>query len=1331
MTEQSHQNAPVAETVKPKKRRCKKIACISSAVLGIPLLATTGALVAGLTTESGNQALFKLAQKFVPELKIGEMQGALASGLTLSNLTFQTDGVETYVAKTHAKLDFHCLLQRKICLQDLMLEQPSIQIDASKLTPSEPTDEQSEPMHKIDLPIGIEISNVSVANLSLAIDQNYIDLAQFQTSLNLTNAQGLVVAPTDINGLRITQIETPEQKLARQKEAEQAEKTAKPLDWVQLEQSLTPALLGNLTAVTLPFDMQVQNLRAKDWHYQQFNLNSSQTAVKISPEFLLNAISNSTLAQYATQTQNISVSDITIQAQSQGNVTQLQQFTLHSSLGNISASGQLQLDNQFPLNLSLDADIQAIEQQKQLVLPATQVHLNVSGALKEITYLNLSTQGGLNANLTGDVALNQEKMPFKLHLTSDKVSYPFDSQDKTQQLTVNNVDLNITGNLLDYHLNLSAQAQGMGAPKIQLNAQASGGISHANLSQLQLATLDGKLNLTGNVDWQKGVQWQSQAQLNQINLGAYLPNLPAVLSGGLSTNGYANGKDWQVAVPELDLHGTLAKQPLNLQGNLTAGSQQLVNVPQLLLNYGANHIRAHGQISQKSDFALDINAPDLRGLVPELSASLTGQVHLNGDISAPNLDLNLVGKQIAFQQMQIGQFVAQGKITTQDQIQGNVDVTLDRFRQNELQISKATLTASGNEKSHQLQFRADGEPVAASLNLAGAFDRNAQKWSGTLSQVNIKSLIGMTNNDKAIGIVYDNTKQQAQVSAHCWHNSDIDLCLPQNFTVGANGEVLFELKRLNLDLVNRLTKQQDLLKGVLRSQGKVAWFSDKPVKLDVQVNGENMAVAQKVDIRTFRLGIPKLAVNAQLENNNLAVKSDINLDRGQINTDLKIADIAKGRKLGGNLVIQGVNLDLANQLLSNSENVSGEVQTHLNFAGDLNAPLLNGALNISRLQAKSKSLPIQIVGGELGLNFYGNRSTLTGNIQTPESRLNLDGDANWQSLERWAARVHAKADNFYVEVPSMAKLKVSPDVTVKASPSLIDLSGEILIPWARIAIESLPDSAVAVSSDEVILTPQSKRETAKALPTKMAATTSSGIPIHSDLKIKIGDDVTVSAYDLNSELNGLLNVKQEKGQLGLYGQINLKNGRYASFGQDLLIRKGQISFSGLPSEPMLNIEAIRNPETMEDSTVTAGVKVTGLSDSPSVQVFSTPNMSQDQALSYILTGRSLENSGEAGSSGSVGAALLGMGLAKSGKAVGKVGEAFGIQDLNLGTAGVGDSSKVVVSGNITPRLKIKYGVGLFDGLAEVTLRYKLLPQLYLQSVSGVNQAFDLLYQFEW
>ena len=472
-------------------------------------------------------------------------------------------------------------------------------------------------------------------------------------------------------------------------------------------------------------------------------------------------------------------------------------------------------------------------------------------------------------------------------------------------------------------------------------------------------------------------------------------------------------------------------------------------------------------------------------------------------------------------------------------------------------------------------------------------------------------------------------------------------------------------------------------------------------------------------------------MNADIQNNNLTLKSDINVqNQGRIGTDLKINDLSKGRQLGGTFTIEGLRLSLANQLFSSGESMDGEVVSRLSFGGNLEKPLLNGNFDIRNVKTKLKSLPFDVTDGQVAIRFNGTSSTLNGHVQTPDSKLNINGQANWANMDNWTAEVRAQADNFKVDIPSMAKLKVSPNVVVKASPKLLDLSGNVDIPWARIAIESLPDNAEPVSEDEVILNGPRKSEE-ELINRQFASETKSGMQIQSDLKIKIGDDVHLNAYGLKTNLDGLLSVKQDKGKLGLFGQINLKNGRYASFGQDLLIRKGQVSFSGLPSQPMLNIEAIRNPEAMEDSKVTAGVKVIGMASSPQVTIFSDPAKSQDQALSYLLTGRSLENSGEAGSSGSVGAALLGLGLAKSGKVVGGIGEAFGIQDLNLGTAGVGDSSKVQVSGNIGKRLQVKYGVGLFDGLAEVTLRYRLMPQLYFQSVSSTNQVFDLLYQFEF
>jgi translocation and assembly module TamB len=46
----------------------------------------------------------------------------------------------------------------------------------------------------------------------------------------------------------------------------------------------------------------------------------------------------------------------------------------------------------------------------------------------------------------------------------------------------------------------------------------------------------------------------------------------------------------------------------------------------------------------------------------------------------------------------------------------------------------------------------------------------------------------------------------------------------------------------------------------------------------------------------------------------------------------------------------------------------------------------------------------------------------------------------------------------------------------------------------------------------------------------------------------------------------------------LFGEVNLTDGRFRAFGQDLLIRQGQLLFSGPPDQPLLDFEAIRNPD---------------------------------------------------------------------------------------------------------------------------------------------------------
>lgn len=999
------------------KSRYRKIICSISAVLLCGIFVLLGVLA----TDSGQRKVLALLDQWLDSLSIEQIEGGLQNGLELHNVQFHSDGVNISLAKARLQLDLTCLLKLNICLNDLTLHQPTIQIDSTKLDSSKPTASSNNKMAKVWLPVGVQVDRVQVQDLDLQLDQTQVRLANFTTAVHLNNHSGLTLLPTEIENLQLTLTSVPNKKILEKPTALKPTKAKSnaPIDWVKIEKQLARPLLDDLQTVELPLEIHIQGIKGKDWLYQQ---NDEKGIV-----------------------QRITIPTVELQADATGYFVQLQKFDVQSSQGYLRAEGQVELQRDFPLQLSFLAALKEWRSGKERLLPASKLRLNASGNLKKQTALSFETQGVLNGKLSAKAQFNTPKTPFAIQLNIAKGQYPLIGEG---EFKFNDVNLALKGDLFDYQVQLKGSASGTNIPQSTLNLQGFGKLTAAEIQSLNLTTSNGSANLNAKLNWHDGVEWNSTLSLDKLNVGAYLESLPAVLSG---------------------------------------------------------------------------------------------QLH---------------------------------------------------------------------------------------------------------------------------------------------------------------------------------------------SQGHMQWFRDKSPVLSASINGSQLSVIHKIDYRSFALGISQLTLAANLKNNNLALNSDIRLaEQGRINAILNLQDLAASRQLSGNLNIQDIKLSLANQLLKESETVNGDVIAALKFGGNLTQPTLNGSFNVRDIHARIRSLPFEINSGDLALNFTGRSSTLRGFIQTADSRLNWDGQANWQSLDDWRAQLRISADQFKVDIPSMAKLKISPNIEIKSSPKLLELGGEVDIPWARIEIDSLPDSAQEISKDEVLVDGNRRILKPKKNLKEIKAETASGMKIQSDLRIKIGDDVSFNAFGLKTNLKGLLALRQQDNILGLHGQVNLKRGRYASFGQDLLVRKGTITFAGDPSQPMISVEAIRNPETMEDTHITAGINVQGYADAPDVNIFTNPSMPQDQALSYLLTGRGLESDASAG--GTVGAALLSMGLAKSGKIVGGIGEAFGIQDLSLGAQGSGNNSKVTISGNITPRLQVKYGVGLFDGLAEFTMRYRLMPRLYLQSVSGVAQAVDLLYRFEF
>jgi translocation and assembly module TamB len=145
-------------------------------------------------------------------------------------------------------------------------------------------------------------------------------------------------------------------------------------------------------------------------------------------------------------------------------------------------------------------------------------------------------------------------------------------------------------------------------------------------------------------------------------------------------------------------------------------------------------------------------------------------------------------------------------------------------------------------------------------------------------------------------------------------------------------------------------------------------------------------------------------------------------------------------------------------------------------------------------------------------------------------------------------------------------------------------------------------------------------------------------------------------------------------------------------------------------------------------TDVVGMRIIGSLKTPEAILFSEPSMPDSDIARYLLTGRKPSStSGESQFSAS--GALLSLGLSGSEDRASKLAQKFGITDLQLGTAQGANGEEAELSGQLSQDLYVRYGRGLGEASNSITFQYKLTPQLMIETISGIENALDLLYSF--
>ncbi|ERM10931.1 hypothetical protein L584_00865 [Pantoea agglomerans Tx10] len=1241
------------------------------------LVVLLGGVAFLIGTTPGLHLVLKGASRWVPGLSIKQVDGGWRN-LTLNGLRYEMPGVSVDAGQIHLAVDLNCLLHSSVCVNDVSLRDISVVVDSKKMTPAAPAPEEESGNTNLSTPYPITLRHFGLHNINVKVDDTAISLLDFTTGLQWQD-RALTLNPTHIQSLlialpkaaKVVNDEVVEPKVQQPHPAE------KPLGET-LQAMFAQPLLPEMPDFRLPLDIEVQQILG-----EQLRITGDT---------------------------DISVSRLLLKARTDDRQMQLSTLEVDSNLGNLKGSGQATLADNWPVDFSLNGTVNTDP------IKGEKLALKLNGAMRDELKMGLNLSGPVNAQLDATTQLAVAGLPLSLKLTSPQLRWPLTGPVAYQ---ADNLDYQFKGKATDYVMSLQTAVKGESVPPATISLTGKGNVEQFSLDRLRVAALQGNIDLTALVDWSKAISWRSELTLAGINTAKQYPDWPARLDGKITTRGSLYGGSWQLSVPQLQLKGNVKQNAVTADGSLTGNSYNQWTVPGIKLALGRNHLDVKGALGDSLDLDASIDAPQLDNALPGLGGVINGTIKARGTLKAPQLLADLNARGLRWQQMQINRVTLNGDVRSGEQVAGKLQLRVEQLKQDALNISLLTLNADGNEHQHQLKLNVQGKPVSGQLALNGSFDRQTERWKGSLNDTHFDTPVGEWRLTRAMAIDYLNSRQTATIGPHCWQNPNAQICVPEPVEAGPAGKAHVVLNRFDLAMVKPFMPDATQLSGLFSGDVRVNWTADGSLPTGtVALKGNGVKVVQDVQGNNLPIAFDTLNLNAALRNGRAQLDWLIRIaNNGQLDGNVQIDDPQNRRTLGGNVNIRNVSLAMLNPALMQGEKIKGSLNSSLRLGGSVQQPQVFGQLGLTGVDVDGNFMPVDLTSANLNLVFNGMSSTLNGLVQTGQGNINLSGNADWSQLDNWRARIAAQGSRVRVTVPPMVRMDVSPDLVFEATPAAFNLDGRVDIPWARITVQEVPESATGVSSDEVLLDKQ----------LKPIAPQTAAIPINSNLVIHVGNDVRLSAFGLKAKLNGDLKMVQDKSGLGLNGQINIPSGRFHAYGQDLIVRKGELQFAGPPDQPYVNLEAIRNPDATEDG-VTAGLRVTGLADEPKAEVFSDPAMSQQEALSYLLRGQGL---GSDGDSNALTSALVGLGVAQSGQVVGKIGETFGVSNLAVDTAGVGDSQQVQVSGYVLPGLQVKYGVGIFDSLATLTLRYRLMPKLYLEAVSGVDQALDLLYQFEF
>lgn len=994
-----------------------------------------------------------------------------------------------------------------------------------------------------------------------------------------------------------------------------------------------------------------------------------------------------------------------------GSRLNIDRFELDAGPITAGLSGKLLLADSYPLTAQLNTRLRLPDLPSPLV-----VDVGADGSLQELA-LAIGVRDPQRLQARAKLQLLTAGLPFELAANWQQLVYPFDAEPL---LALQNGQLDAHGDLAGYQGRLAVAVTGEQIPDGDWQLQFSGDAEHLRVEELNGALLAGELAAHGLLQWTDGLTWQAQLSASDLNPGVQWQDLPGQISGKIVVDGRLDeaGLAFALAVPGIE--GTLLDYPLAIQGRVSKSADDHWQVEQLDVVSANNRLAIDGQLTDHWDMRASLQLDDAARLWPELQGRGSGQLTLQGLAAEPDVALELTLAELHYQDYAIQKTALDLDLRRLGLEHSSLQLDLQDLLLGEQFLDAARAELTGSRTQHDARFTINGRDIGAQLELQGALDE-AFNWLGQLTSATLRlpprqrwTLVD------TVALQWRQAEQQLAVAAHCWRQRSANLCLTEDADLGQQGAVNLALSDFQLAWLAPWMPEGLQWQAPLDARVAARWQEAMPPLLRAELESrQGSVVLAQEDAEALTLSYQRLAVTASLEQQTLDAALELaseQLGAGRLVLQTTLGDEVK--PLQGEVALAGLQLGLLGAFLPDIQRLEGVISANGRLDGSLQEPLFYGQIKLADGEFLAHQLPVSLTEIQLQADVSGSDARLTGGFNSGKGSAQLEGGASW-SADDWRLELGLKGDKLRVIYEPLADLDVSPDLRILVQPEHVEVDGRVVIPRGKITLKELPEGSVDVSEDVVVI----RRSETLA---DDVETPAANWRITLDLELALGDSVQIEGFGLTGQLAGELRMRQRpEGVPEADGELRIVGGRYKAYGQDLEIRRGLLLFSGPLTEPNLNIEAVRRVDP-----VVAGLRIEGEPEAPQVTLFSEPGLPQEEILSYLIRGRPLDSEG-AGSDQLLAQAALSLGIFGGQGFASSLASELGVEDFEVGTAGEGDETQVELSGYLTPDLLVRYGIGVFEPINTLTLRYRISKNFFVEAVSGLESALDFFYQFEF